>query len=95
MDTVIIHDKERNQFIATIEGMPCTLHYVASSDGKTLDFRATFVPAPLRGRHIGEEIVKFALDYIQNNHLKVIPTCPFVTHYINRHSEYRDLVALQ
>lgn len=87
MDNVIIHDKDHNQFIATVEGMPCTLHYTVSPDGKTLDLRATFVPPPLRGRHIGEEIVKFALDYAKNNHLEVIPTCPFVAHYINRHSE--------
>lgn len=89
------HDKNTKKFIAIIEGKIGTLDYEVLPDGKTLDFYSTFVPQELRGRHIGDDIVKYALDYAKENHYQVIPSCPFVKRIIDKNPEYQKLVAVE
>ncbi len=57
-----------------------------------LELIHTEVPTQLRGSGIGSELVKGALDYARENHLKVDVVCPFVAAYLKRHPEYSDLV---
>lgn len=91
----IRHDIETHKFYAIVEGKVCTLEYSVAADGKTLNYRATFVPRELRGRHIGEHLVKFALDYAKTHNYKVIPTCQFVKHIMERNPEYETMVKNQ
>ncbi len=87
----IKHDTERTQFVTLVEGKTAMLQYHVLPDGKTLNYYHTFVPPELRGRHIGQDLVKFALDYAKTNHFKVVPKCPFVKAYIDTHPEYKEL----
>lgn len=89
----ILHDKDQKQFFAVVEGKKSFLDYSISADGRTLDYYSTFVPPELRGRHIGQDIVKFALDYAKENNYKIIPSCPFVEKYIENHPEYKSIKA--
>lgn len=92
MDLNILHDPKEQKFYSIIDGKESFLLYDVSSDKKKLNYKSTFVPDELRGKHIAEKIVKFALDYARNNHLKIIPSCPFVARIIDRHPEYKSLV---
>lgn len=58
-----------------------------------ISFTHTEVPDALEGRGVGSRLVKVALDEARSKGLKVVPVCPFVKHYIDKHSEYRDLLA--
>lgn len=58
-----------------------------------ISFTHTEVPDALEGRGIGKRLVKAALDDARAKGLKVVPTCPFVKHYIDTHPEERDLLA--
>ncbi|HEX8622704.1 MAG TPA: GNAT family N-acetyltransferase [Allosphingosinicella sp.] len=58
-----------------------------------ITFTHTQVPDALEGRGIGSRLVKAALDDARAQGLKVVPTCPFVKHYIDTHADYRDLLA--
>ncbi len=53
----------------------------------------TETPRALRGRGIGSELVKGALDLIRRDGKKVIAGCGFVADYLERHPEDADLVA--
>jgi predicted GNAT family acetyltransferase len=53
----------------------------------------TETPRALRGRGIASELVKGALEIIRADGHKVIGACGFVVDYLNKHPEYRDLVA--
>jgi hypothetical protein len=53
----------------------------------------TETPRALRGRGIASELVKGALEIIRADGHKVIAGCGFVVDYLNKHPEYRDLVA--
>jgi predicted GNAT family acetyltransferase len=59
---------------------------------RTLEFRSTLVPPHLRAKGVGSELVRSALDWARKNDFQVIPTCPFVAHFIEEHPEYGDLV---
>ncbi len=52
----------------------------------------TFVPKDIRIKGIGSFLVKYVLDYVRANNLKIRPYCPFVAKYIKEHTEYEDLV---
>ena len=93
MDLQIQHQPNQKEFVAEINGKKAVLQYEILADGKILDYYHTFVPPEFRGQKIGEKIVKFALDYAREKHLQVIPSCPFVEVFIDRHPEYKSLVA--
>jgi hypothetical protein len=62
------------------------------SEGR-LVFTHTVVPEAIEGRGVGSALIKGALDQVRGEGLKVVPACAFVKAYIDRHEEYRDLLA--
>jgi predicted GNAT family acetyltransferase len=44
------------------------------------------------GRGLATQLVRGALDDARRRNLRVVPICPFVEGYIERHHEYDDLV---
>jgi predicted GNAT family acetyltransferase len=46
-----------------------------------------------KGEGLAAQVVTFALDDIRASGRTVVPTCPFVKHFIETHPEYQDLVA--
>ena len=61
--------------------------------GDVLDLVHTKVPQEAEGQGVGAALAKAALDHARSEGMKVIPSCPFVRTYIERHGEYADLVA--
>lgn len=94
MEYTIQHNAEQKQFYININGKVARLTYKISADSKTLDYYSTYVPGELRGKQIGNILVEFALDYAQQHHLKVIPTCPFVKLIVDRQGQYQHLLAV-
>lgn len=74
-----------------VEGQMAVLSY--HRRGGTLYLTHTEVPQELEGKGIGSRIVKHALDQARAAGEKVAPWCPFVRAYIDRHSEYEEMVA--
>jgi predicted GNAT family acetyltransferase len=62
-------------------------------DGRNIVFHHTVVPEALEGRGIGSALVAGALEDVRAQGLKVVPLCPFVRHYIERHRDAQDLLA--
>ena len=87
----IRHERELSRFVATARGRDSYLRYTAVGDDK-LDLVSTFVHRDLRGRGIGERLVKAALDHAREQGMSVIPSCWFVETVIDRNPLYRDLL---
>jgi hypothetical protein len=69
-----------------------TLDYAIVDEG-TVDFRSTVIPPSARGSGAGGRLVVHALDWARAQGMRVIPSCPFVSHVVERHPEHRDLLA--
>jgi hypothetical protein len=52
----------------------------------------TEVPASLEGRGVGGRLVKAAMEAARAEGRMVVARCPFVRSYLERHTEYADLV---
>jgi predicted GNAT family acetyltransferase len=46
----------------------------------------------MRGKGLAESLVRTALAWARVEKLKVVPQCSYVARFIERHSEYRDLL---
>ena len=51
------------------------------------------VPPSLEGHGVGSRLVRAVLELVRARGETVVPRCPFIARYIDRHPEYRDLVA--
>jgi uncharacterized protein len=60
--------------------------------GDAIEYLHSETPAELQGRGYASALAKFALDRDLAAGRAVIPTCPFVKVYIQRHPEYASLV---
>jgi uncharacterized protein len=60
--------------------------------GDTIVFTHTEVDPDVGESGLGSTLVQGALDDVRTAGLSVIPQCPFVRGWIERHPEYGDLV---
>jgi predicted GNAT family acetyltransferase len=68
------------------------LHYLPTRGPVVLVH--TEVAPELEGRGLAGRLIAGALDDLRARGLTLIPACPFVKSYLQRHPEYADLVAL-
>lgn len=87
----ITHDTTQNRFCTAIDGHTAYLTYI--DNGDTLIYNHTAVPHELGGQGLGSKIVKHALDYARDSGKKVVPTCGFVAHFIDKNPEYQSVLA--
>jgi uncharacterized protein len=62
-------------------------------EGEIISLDHTEVPSVLGGKGIGSALVKGTLEIVRGRNQKLIPRCSFVAAYIERHPEYRALLA--
>ena len=91
MTANVTRNASRHRFETETDGQTAVLAY--SQTGDRLALTHTEVPHPLSGKGVGSALVRFALDYAREHNLRVVPDCPFVARFIERHREYADLVA--
>ncbi len=86
----IRHNPAENRYETEVEGHLALAEYKLKDD--VVIFTHTEVPSELEGQGIASSIVRFALDDVRAKGHQVIPRCPFVKSYIERHEEYQPLV---
>jgi predicted GNAT family acetyltransferase len=86
----IVNNAEERRFEAEIGGYLARIDYIP--DEKHIVYTRTLVPDEIGGQGVATKMARFVLDYARDNGLKVIPQCPFVAAYIERHPEYEPLV---
>ncbi|AXK44786.1 GNAT family N-acetyltransferase [Brachybacterium saurashtrense] len=98
----LVHDDDRDRYEALDgdEVVAVLAHGdedLPAPDGESLglrvrDLRSTVVAPDRSGIGIGSAIVRFALEDIRAQGMRVRPTCWFVRGWIERHPEYADLL---
>lgn len=90
MTDTVRNNTEKNRYELSVDGHLAATYY-RIADG-VITFIHTEVPDALAGRGVGSKLVKGALDQVRAAGLKVVPQCPFVRAYIEKHSDYADLL---
>lgn len=60
--------------------------------GGVITFTHTEVPPQARGAGIASRLTEGALKQVRARGLKVVPRCSFVRAYLEKHSEFNDLL---
>ena len=90
MDIQVQHNPKRQRFETQIGDHSAYLSY--TFQGNLVFFDHTFVPVEFRGKGVAAAIVREGLEEARRQHWKVVPSCPYVAAFIERHREFADLV---
>lgn len=91
MNSSVVDNQEKHRFEMEVTGGQAIADYRV--EGGTIVMTHTEVPGELRGQGLGEKLARGALDIIRTRSLKVVPRCPFIRSFIDKHPEYGDLLA--
>src|SRR5438445_1405859 len=86
----IVDNTARQRYELVVDGLMAFITYERTPG--TIRFVHTIVPDAIGGRGIGSRLAAYALDAARAHGDKVIPQCPFIAAYIDKHPGYRDLV---
>ena len=81
----------KGRYLLVVDGVEAEMTY--SRAGKALIIiDHTDVPAVLRGRKIGERLVRQAIEDARRDGVAIVPLCPFARAQIDRHPEWQDVL---
>lgn len=82
---------ERHRYEVEVDGEPAGFaEYHRRQD--VVEFRHTQVDDRFEGQGVGSQLARQALDDVRSAGLRVVPRCPFIRQWIDRHPDYGDLV---
>ncbi|HMS72418.1 MAG TPA: GNAT family N-acetyltransferase [Baekduia sp.] len=92
MKPVVSHNPAESRYETHIDGeLAGFAEYVLSES--TIIFAHTEVDDRFGGSGVGGALARFALDDVRSEGThRVIPLCPFIKRWIDKHPDYADLV---
>ncbi|HWW19966.1 MAG TPA: GNAT family N-acetyltransferase [Steroidobacteraceae bacterium] len=91
MGDQVLDNAAESRYEMKLDGGTAFIDYTAAGRVRTLTHAE--VPAALRGGGVAARLTSGALDLVRSQRIKVIPRCPYVRTFIERHPEYQDLLA--
>jgi predicted GNAT family acetyltransferase len=89
--TIVLADNpDQRRYEVRVEGKVAGFAQYRVRPGQ-ITFTHTEVDDRFEGQGLGSKLVAFALDDVRKRGLTVIPLCPFVRAYIQRHPESADV----
>ena len=79
------HHPELRRFTADVGADEEAVLAYRELAGGTLDLQHTVVPEAARGGGVGAALVRAAVDYAKAHDVKLVPTCPYVAAWVERH----------
>ncbi|MBT8220546.1 MAG: N-acetyltransferase [Bacteroidia bacterium] len=86
----LINDGEKKHYEFHIGEHVPRVEYMAV--GGKMFLNHTEIPRELEGQGIGSQLIKAVLEDVEKKGLILMPMCPFVAGYIQRHPEWKKLV---
>ncbi len=90
-DAVVADNPEQQRYEISVDGDLAGFVQYRARPG-LIAFIHTEIDDAFEGQGLGGRLVSFALDDARRRELEVLPFCPFVNGYIERHPEYAELV---
>jgi predicted GNAT family acetyltransferase len=94
-DEIDIHREETSgggRYVTVVDGHEAELTYAKqAADRIVIDH--TGVPRALGGRGVGQALVRRVVEEALANGVKIVPACSFAAAQIEKHPEWRDVLA--
>ncbi|MBY3075513.1 N-acetyltransferase [Rhizobium laguerreae] len=81
----------KGRYRIVVEGVEAEMTY-SRAGTQLIIIDHTDVPAALRGRKVGERLVRQAVEDARRESVFIIPLCPFAKAQIERHPEWQDVL---
>lgn len=91
MPSTVRDNTAASRFELDANGATAEAYYTLA--GNVITFTHTEVPEAARGGGVASRLIEGALQNVRSRGLKVVAECQFVRAYLDRHPEYRDLLA--
>jgi uncharacterized protein len=91
-DVEVVDNPAKRRYEVMVDGEVAGASYYRDVDDVRV-LTHTEVADEFEGQGVGSRLIAGALDDIRARGLRVTPLCPFAAAYIERHTEYGDLVA--
>lgn len=88
-DLILLKNETDHHFEMVVGNDKAIIVYKQS--GNTITLIHTEVDSALEGQGAATAIIEKTLDYIEKNHFKLIPLCPLVVAYIEKHPEWKHI----
>jgi len=87
----LIDNTEANQYEFHVGNHIAKIEYIKTKNGE-IYLTHTEVPVALEGQGIGSQLADKVLTDIEKQNLRLVPLCPFVAGYIQKHPDWRRIV---
>ena len=87
----VVRDDERSRYELRDGDSVAGVAVFELSEGGRIVFTHTEIDPGWEGQGVGGQLVRAALDDVRRQGLPVLPTCPFVQAWMQRHPDYADL----
>lgn len=84
---------EQNRFEIVVDGKVAGIVQYERRDGDVIEMVHTEIGDEYEGQGLGGKLARGALDLVRASGSKVIPSCPFIKGWIEKHEDYQDLVS--
>lgn len=84
-------EPDQHRFVVEVEGNVAGVANYRVHDGRYV-FTSTRVEDEYEGQGVGSTLARSALDELRERGVAIVPLCPFIAAWIERHPEYADLI---
>ena len=81
----------KGRYRLVVDGIEAEMTYSRAGEGLII-IDHTEVPSALRGRKVGERLVRQAIEDARRDGVAIMPLCPFAKAQIDRHPEWQDVL---
>ena len=92
METQVADSPEFGRYEIRVDDKLAGFTLYRDRDEGRISLTHTEVLHEFEGRGVGSALVKGTLEDLRSRGMAVLPYCPFVRGYIDRHPEYADLI---
>ncbi len=84
------HNETASRYEMEVGGHTAIAEYRRA--GRVVPFTHTEVPRELESQGVGSNLIAGALADVRGQDLRIVPECPFVARYVERHPGLQDFV---
>ncbi|TSD55796.1 GNAT family N-acetyltransferase [Aeromicrobium piscarium] len=92
MSTEVSHNESEQRYEIHVDG-ELGGYLVAQPDGDVVTLPHTEIDERFEGQGLASQLVTATLEDIRSHGQRIRPTCPYVKQFLEKHTEYADLVA--